>query len=403
MAVTDSSAETDNANATSNWRVAMFGSLPPDRGISAYCLECATAIGRTAAVEFMGFRSLYPSLLYPGGGLRPDATFPPLDPAYVRARRRLTWYNPLTWLAEGLTCPGDLLHVQSWSVFQWPIQLAVMALFRLRGKACVLTLHNLSSHRARSRPFEFCLRTLTWFADSVIVHSPKLRETAIARLGLPAERVFSVPPGRFELFRDAGLSPASARQRLGLPADVPVVLLFGAIRGYKGVATLLTAMAEVRRSLPAARLLIAGKLWEPWEPYERQIKALGLDDGVDLHLDYVPTAEVKYYFTACDVVALPYQRFEAQSGVGMAALDFARPLVASDIGGLAELAPAGSILTPPGDAPALAQALLAVLQDAELWARLANGVQQAAGQYTWKANAEQTWQIYRQTMARRKR
>lgn len=379
-------------------RVAMFGSLPPDRGISAYCLEFATAVGRTSCVEFMGFHSLYPRLLYPGGGLRPDATFPPVDPTRIHARRRLAWYNPLTWLWEGLACPGDLLHVQFWSVFQAPIQWVVMALFRLRGKKCVLTLHNLSSHRDRSRPFEFCIRCLTRLADAVIVHAPALRETAIQRLPVPAERVYCVPPGRFELFRDLDVSRDEARRRLKLPADAPVVLLFGALRAYKGLATLLAAMPQVRRELPQVRLLVAGKLWEPWTPYQSLIDSLGLADCVDLHLDYVPTAEVKYFFSACDVVALPYHRFEAQSGVAMAALDFSRPLVVSEVGGLAELAPAGSMLVPPGNAPALAEALLRVLRDAELRQKLQAGVNEAARHYTWDVAAEQTWEVYRQVM-----
>ncbi len=376
----------------------MFGSLPPDRGISAYCLELAHALGAVSCVEFMGFHSLYPRRLYPGGGLRPDETFPSIDPARVHARRRLAWYNPLSWLWEGLTCPGDLLHVQFWSVFQWPIQLTVMALFRLRGKPCVLTLHNLSSHRARSWSFEWCLRRLVALADSVIVHSEALREVAKSRFQLPAERVTCIPPGRFELFRDQELSQVEARKLLSLPAESPVVLLFGAIRAYKGLATLLKALPAVRRQAPRVRLLVAGKLWEPWTPYQKLIDTLGLGDCVDLHLDYVPTDEVKLFFTACDVVALPYQRFEAQSGVAMAALDFSRPLVASRVGGLAELAPAGSLLVPPGDVPALAEAIIQVLTDQSLHRQLQAGVQSAARRYTWATAAEQTWSVYRRTM-----
>lgn len=377
-------------------RVAMFGSLPPDRGISAYCMECASAVGQRSVVEFIGFARLYPSWLYPGGDLQPDATFPQPDPSRIRARRRLRWYNPLTWLWEGLTCPGDLLHVQFWSAFQLPIQLTVMSMFRLRFKPVVLTLHNLSSHRAGGRWFDLGVRCLLRLADGAIVHSEELRRTAMARFGLPAERVFSVPPGRMGVFRQREWSQLESRRKLGLGERDRVVLLFGAIRGYKGLDTLIEAMATVAREAPQAVLLVAGKLWEPWAPYANLIERHGLQDRVKCRLEYIPTDQVQDLLAACDVAALPYRHFEAQSGVALAALDFARPLVVTSVGGLPELAPQGSLVVPPDDPAALAQALTAVLTNDDLRERLAAGAAQAAAEHSWEAAAAATWKVYEQ-------
>ena len=54
-------------------------------------------------------------------------------------------------------------------------------------------------------------------------------------------------------------------------------------------------------------------------------------------LDYIPDEEVKNYFSAADLVILPYKEFEAQSGVGSISVSFGKPLLVSDAGGLPDL------------------------------------------------------------------
>ena len=79
-------------------RVAMLGTLPPLRGLSSYCLELALSMAALTEVEFISFKKLYPEVIYPGGGLKEDHSFPPTSHPRLKTRRRLTWYNPLTWL-----------------------------------------------------------------------------------------------------------------------------------------------------------------------------------------------------------------------------------------------------------------------------------------------------------------
>ena len=85
-----------------NMKIAMLGSLPPLRGLSSYCLELALSIANLVEVEFISFKKLYPAFIYPGGGLGEDNTFPVIRHSGLKVERRLTWYNPLTWLREGL-------------------------------------------------------------------------------------------------------------------------------------------------------------------------------------------------------------------------------------------------------------------------------------------------------------
>jgi hypothetical protein len=96
--------------------IALLGTLPPLRGLSSYCREFALALADTRPVAFISFNKLYPASLYPGGGLKEDVSFPVTEHGNLTVRRCLCWYNPLTWLFEGLLTPGILLHAQWWSL-----------------------------------------------------------------------------------------------------------------------------------------------------------------------------------------------------------------------------------------------------------------------------------------------
>jgi glycosyltransferase involved in cell wall biosynthesis len=103
---------------------------------------------------------------------------------------------------------------------------------------------------------------------------------------------------------------------------------------------------------------------QQWSQYERQIARLDLADGVDLHLHIIPSELLPVYFSAADLVALPYRR-TFQSGVALAAYAYDRPVLATAVGGLPELIAEGltGFLVPPDDPDALAVALTAAAAD----------------------------------------
>lgn len=120
-------------NRTGSLRVAMLGSWPPLRGLSSYCFECALSLADVADVEFISFRKLYPRFLYPGGDLTEDPSFPECRHDRLTVRRRLTWYNPFTWLGK------EFLHkpiccMPSGGVFHWRRFILPYARFSNSGK-----------------------------------------------------------------------------------------------------------------------------------------------------------------------------------------------------------------------------------------------------------------------------
>lgn len=378
-------------------RVVMLGCLPPLRGISSFCRELALSVCRLAPVEFISFRALYPRLLYPGGVTTDETALMPAAEG-LSVRRTLCWYNPAGWLAEGLRVRADVVHVQHWSLPPVPACWTVLAAARRRGARVVLTIHNPLPH-SRSPGFVPALRALCRLADGFILHTEQGVRQVVDLLGLPAHSVRLVPPGVMPA-APGGADPGAARRRLGLPPAAPVVLYFGAIRPYKGVNVLLRAFAGALGVVPEARLLIAGMAWAGWGRYGRLIGELGIGGRVHTFLRFIPEAQVADFFVAADVVVLPYTRFDSQSGVGMAALGYGKPLIVSRLGGLADLVSDGRFAVPAGDVEMLADRLALCLGDPAVLERMRADAAGRARAFSWERAAAQTVAFYHEVCER---
>jgi len=373
--------------------IVLLGTLPPLRGLSSYCREFTLALADTRPVEFVSFNKLYPVSLYPGGGLKEDASFPMTEHGNLTVRRRLCWYNPLTWLMEGLLTHGDLLHAQWWSLPLAPIYAVLCQCFRLRKKPVVFTVHNVFPHEA-SRIYKTVSAALFHFGDHFIVHTRQNQQQLMDQYGFRAEKISIIDHGPLG-FRSSGAeSRDSIRQQFGLFPGEKALLLFGAVRPYKGIDTALEAFARVHAEFPECKLLIAGKLWEPWDRYQDQIQRLNIRDHVITHLDYVPAAAVAGYFTAADLVLLPYHHFDSQSGVGATAINFGKPLIVTRTGGLPDFVLDPQWVVPPGDAAALGEAILNCLSDDRQLENMARDSAVIAKRLSWPEIVEKTNMIY---------
>lgn len=373
-------------------RVVMFGSLPPLRGISSYCLELARAVSRIAHVTFVTFRALYPRVLYPGGDPE-DPSYPLPEEEEFDIRRSLTWYNPVGWLREALRVRADVAHVQHWSLPLVPAWIVILATLRLRGIPTVLTIHNISSHE-RSLLYPVATRLLGRLANRCIVHCELNRQQAHELLKLPLEKIHTTGMGLLTAGRNRPADRAAARRKLGLPSEAPVILCFGAIRPYKGIGTLIEAFASVAERLPDARLVIAGRPWRNWAPERKRIDRLNLNGRISCFLEYVPITDVQEFFDAADVCVFPYTRFTAQSAAAMTALAFEKPLIVSEVGGLPELVRDRRFAVPPGDPAALADALLPALSNPDERRRMREASAQVAGEHAWEEIAQKTLDAY---------
>ncbi len=336
---------------------------------------------------------MYPRFLYPGGDLSDDHTYPSLSHTNLKVKRRLTWYNPFTWIFEAAFSNTALLHAQWWSLPLTAIYACMVAIFRLRGKPVIFTIHNVLSHE-RSQLYKTISRWMFKLVDHFIVHTAKNFHQMTEHYGICPERISLIPHGSLDFHVRDHSDRDTIRQELGITSDRKVVLLFGTIRPYKGIDTALEAFAEVLKEVPDAVLLVAGKLWQSWDPYRCLIEDSGIDASVKTCLEYVPSGDVYKYFEAADLVILPYHHFDSQSGVGATAVSFHKPMIVSDVGGLPELVTDRRSVIAPGDPQTLARCMAKCLKDPSRLMAMAEGTRKVAAELSWPGIAEQTCSIY---------
>lgn len=353
-------------------RVALVGPFPPWRSGIADQDERLRRAMRALGVEplVVTFRRMYPGFLYPGK--REEKDFFEREEGFSvisgDVRPILDGLNPFSFSSasrEILSSGVSLVVIPWWTAYFAP---HVLRLFRglSRADARVTTLllcHNVFDHERRLLK-DALTRAVLRRADRFVVQNARnAREVARVRPEAPIE-VIPHPSEPRAVIPDR----AEARARLGVPADVPVFLFSGILRPYKGWDVLLDAFAAVKRESPQALLVLAGEAWGSARRIAR--KALG---GVRLELRYLPEEERALWFAACDAVVCPY-RNASGSGVVADALAFGRPVIGSAVDGLLEVVEEGrsGLLVPPGDAGALASAMLRFVRE-NLGPRLSAG------------------------------
>ena len=334
-----------------------------------YDHELAAALARAGAeVELVTSRFRFGDVAQPEGYRRRELFYPVSSRVFGRSRLRLpvkAAEHPLG-LASLRRLQADVLHLQ------WlPAPELDAFLFRPHLPS-VFTAHDLLPRRTAHRTGLW--RKLFARFDRIVVHSENGLET-LARLGVARERLRVIPHPVF---------PSDPARR----DDGRTVLAFGIIRQYKGLGD---AIEAVRRA-GDARLLVAGDPLEPVDPY--LAAANGLE--AEWRLGYLPRAEIDRAFGDATVAIFPYRPELDQSGALLRALGAGVPVVAYDVGGIAEPVrrfQAGRVVA-AGDVAGLAVAVRELLSDDEALEQARAGARRAREELTWDAAAEAHLALY---------
>jgi D-inositol-3-phosphate glycosyltransferase len=317
---------------------------------------------------------------------------------HARLRQGLRALNyPLglwrTWQVLKARSPG-VVHVQ-WALLPG-LDAVLLRKLRSRGWRVVYTAHDLISdlaHPGRRRQWrQICRQT-----DAIVVHTSHLADVLRNHGREVFPKVHTIPEGTSTFPLSADVDRARARQTLGLDSSGPLLLFFGMIKPYKGLQYLLRAWPRVLLEFPQAKLLIAGEPIVPFSPFDHLIDSLNIRHSVVLKLGYVPRSEAQYFFCAADAVVLPYVQIST-SGLVPLAYRYARPVIATSIGGLPEIVREGQtgFLVPPCSEQALAEAICRGLRDPSMLAAMgARGREWFETEHSWSAVARQTFELYR--------
>jgi len=222
----------------------------------------------------------------------------------------------------------DIVHVQ-WYIFS-PLDWKYHQKLRKRGIKVITTIHDLLPFDKKFYDFHFHKKIYA-HSDKVISQARMNEKELINKYNVKKEKIVYIPHGHYMEYADKATKSESINY-LKLPSNRPIILFFGQIKKVKGVGVLITAMKDVVKKFPNALCLIAGKVWhDDFSEYQKLIDEYELNDNIRTDIRYIEDDEIKYYFNAADIVALPYLQIY-QSGVVLLAYAYEKPIVATTEG-----------------------------------------------------------------------
>jgi glycosyltransferase involved in cell wall biosynthesis len=251
--------------------------------------------------------------------------------------RVLSYYIRL--IRYSLTSKPKIFHVLWNNKFQSFDRIVLMLYYKVLGKKIALTVHNVNAGRRDSKDTRWnrvTLRIQYRLADHLFAHTDKMKAELNEEFGVPKSRVTVVPFGINNAVPNTSLTPAAAKQRLGLEEHEKAILFFGNIAPYKGLEYLVAAFHAILHRDRDYRLLIAGRpkdCEEYWERIHASIRGDLQSGKILLKAQYISDEETEIYFKGSDVLVLPYTHIY-QSGVLFLAHSFGLPVLAADVGSL---------------------------------------------------------------------
>ena len=321
-------------------KIAIIGTAYPYRGgLAAFNERLANEfITQGHEVEIYTFTLQYPSFLFPGKTQYSDEP----APEKLKIYRKINSINFFNWIKTGREIrkkQPDVVIIKFWLPFMAPCLGTIARIIRRNKKTRVITiLDNLIPHEKRIGD-----RILTsYFAKSVdgFVAMSHSVLTEIDIFDKQKPRIFSPHP----LYDNFGekVSRKDAIEKLELDKNTRYILFFGFIRNYKGLDLLLEAFSDKRFRQKNIQLLVAGEFYNNSEQYFALEKQLNLQGQIVWRTNFIPDSEVRFYFAAADIVVQPYKA-ATQSGVTQIAYHFEKPMLVTNVGGLAEIVPNGKV------------------------------------------------------------
>lgn len=363
-------------------------------GLSAYTICLSNALSKHSNVSAILLRNLLPQFLYPGkehvGRQDYSLSFAPeievydgLDwnspPSWARAYRFLKRQNP------------DVIIMQWWTSSVVHMQLLLAITNRLKIKArLILEMHEIVDPLEESilpiRLYSRIMgRLLMSNVDAFTVHSTSVKSQVAQTYHINPGKVFVVPHGLYDVYYQAHDRQVSMGE-LGIEEEF-VVLYFGLIRKYKGVPYLVEAFNKLPQDVARhSRLVIAGEDWGDETSLADLINASPYIGQITYKPEFVADEMIPKYFSAADVVVLPYLRTTG-SGVANIAMAYGKPIITSDLETMRECLEGykGASFAPLGDSAAIAERLM------EIYAQHESGkpIIYNAPQNTWDEIARQ--------------
>ena len=370
--------------------IALISVAPPYRGgISKHSSILTIKLRYTCHVDLINYSRQYPNFLFPG-----KTQYIENELHQNEGDRSIDSINPITWYNTGKKIAEkkyDLVIFRFWNPFFSPA-LGIIAV-QIKKKSPKTKLISLCDNIL---PHEniFLGRFFTSYffhkMDGHIVQSSIVERELHEIIKNPIYEKCLHPI--YDSF-PSKIAKDKARSFLKLQNKY-IILFFGIIRDYKGLDILLQATSILKDKMEDFHVLILGECYENTEKYSKLIIELEIDDLITWYNQYIPDEDVVRYFSAADIVALPY-RSASQSGIVQIAYHYDLPVIVSKVGGLPEVVEekkSGFIIKK--ESPEELTNVLLENLDCEKLDKMSNYIKNYKKKYSWETFIEGIKKVY---------
>lgn len=317
-------------------KVCIVGTAHPFRGgMADYNERLARTFQQNGDdVIIVNFTTQYPSVLFPGKTQYTSSQ----PPEGLIIHRKLSSVNPLSWVRTGLYIKKmrpDIVLINYWLPLMAPAFGTVARIIRKNKHTRVLSVvHNMLPHEKRIGD-----RLLSRYFIHAVDGFLSMSQKVIADIrSFSSDKPLEFNPHPLYDHYGKSISRESALKKLNLNTSNRYLLFFGFIRNYKGLDLLIKSLSIASPEIPNLHLIVAGEFYAKAQMYYDLIEEYKVQDRVHLFTDFIPNEQVPVMFSAADLVVQPYKS-ATQSGVTQIGYHFEKPMIVTDVGGLAELIP----------------------------------------------------------------
>jgi len=283
-------------------------------------------------VTLYSFTLQYPGFLFPGTTQYEEGN----APKNLKIKTLINSVNPFNWLSVAAKINKenpDVVIIRYWLPFMAPCLGTIARLLNKNIKILAIT-DNVVPHEKRIGDSMFT-KYFVKSCDAFLTLSASVLED-LSKFTNSTFKKF-IPHPIYDIFGEK-IDKKTALNNLKLNPQDKHLLFFGFVRKYKGLDLMLKAMADKRIQKLGIKLIVAGEFYDDKIEYTDMIAELDITENIIMKSDFIPSDEVKNYFCASDMITQTY-RTATQSGVTQIAYSFERPMLVTNVGGLAEIVP----------------------------------------------------------------
>ena len=313
-------------------KIIIVGPASPLRGgISDFNEALAKSFyEKNIKIEIVSFSLQYPKILFPGKSQN-RATISQSFPYKISPL--INSINPFSWLKSAkyiLSQNPDKVIIRFWMPFFAPCLGIISSIIKKKNIQVTGIVDNAIAHEKRvgdNMLVNFFLKK----CHHHITLSKKVKNDIKAiNSNISVKALFHPIYNNYKPLTEKKLALKKLHLKNG-----KYILFFGLVRKYKGLDLAIRAMADKKIISQNIKLVVAGEFYESEDVYNKLINHLNLKNIIIFN-EFVDTDKVPDFFSISNLVILPYKS-ATQSGVTQLAMNYNKPMLVTNVGGLPEI------------------------------------------------------------------